>query len=40
MMQFAAIIVERPRIAVATGPDFCIRAAESRVSRPTPAYMD
>jgi hypothetical protein len=35
-----AIIIERRRIAVATGSDFCIRAAESRVSKPTPADKD
>jgi hypothetical protein len=29
MMPFAAIVVERRRIAVATGSDFCIRAAET-----------
>jgi len=35
-----ATIIERRRIAVATGSDFCIRAAESRVSKPTLAYKD
>jgi hypothetical protein len=35
-----AIIIERRRIAVATGSDFCIRAAESRVSKPTLADKD
>jgi len=39
MMQFAAIVVERRRIAVATGSEFCIRAAE-RLSEPSLAYKD
>jgi hypothetical protein len=33
-------IIERRRIAVGTCSDFCIRAAESRVSKSTPAYKD
>jgi hypothetical protein len=39
VMQLATII-ERRRMAVATGSDFCIRAAESRVSKATLAYKD
>ena len=36
----STIIVERRRIAVATGADFCIRAGEPRISKPTLAYKD
>jgi hypothetical protein len=35
-----AIIIKRRRIAVAAGSDLCIRAAESRVSKPTLADKD